>query len=113
MQAIEQSNSATMTKDSNRGSVSSMPGGFAGNYQAGYEAGYASGQAGLRRGHAKANQNPNDNARVALVDVNTPAERKPLLLGMPCAKCRVYLYSEETRCPVCRSPRQPQELKSA
>ena len=89
--------------------LSSMPEAFAGVFQAGFEAGYNSGrdagyQKGFGEGYAAAHQGPTNGAAVtSAADAKTAPKRGPrrMLLGMPCAKCGIYLYSEETNCPGC------------
>ncbi len=114
MQALEKSRGATMAKNSNGDSVSSIPGEFAGTYQAGYEAGYATGkEAGFRQGSASAHQGSTTGAAATVGEAGTASKRgSRMLLGMPCVKCRIYLYSEETHCPGCGYSRQGQEFKS-
>ena len=104
-----------------------MPEEFAGMYQAGYEAGAASGkEAGYRQGfgegYAAAHLGKKNGAaldfdarelRVPGPGTAAAIEGKPapkygprrMLLGMPCPNCRVYLLSEETRCPCCKQAR--------
>ena len=95
------------------GLISSMPEAFAGIYQAGFESGYSSGrEAGFREGYAAAHQGPTNGAAVtSAADTKTAPKRGPrrMLLGMPCPKCGIYLYSEETNCPRCGLPRKKTE----
>jgi hypothetical protein len=89
-----------------------MPGEFAGMYQAGFEAGYESGkEAGYRQGLeesiAAVQQGPKNGADTKSAIEGKPAPKvgpRRMLLGMPCARCRVYLVSEETHCPCCKQP---------
>src|SRR4051812_37437353 len=83
-----------------------MPGEFAGIYQAGFESGYEQGseagyRQGFREGFAAVQQGPNEAAIKAAVAGNPAPKAGPrrMLLGMPCASCRVYLLTEETHCP--------------
>jgi hypothetical protein len=88
-----------------------MPGEFAGMYQAGFEAGYKGGrEAGYRQGFnvgtAAVQQSPNG-ASEATANEGKPAPNigpRRILLGMPCATCRVYLMRGETHCPCCKQP---------
>ena len=88
-----------------------MPGEFAGMYQAGFESGYKRGrEAGYRQGFNKGiaavHQSPNG-ASEETVTKGKPAPNngpRRILLGMPCAGCRVYLMRGETHCPCCKQP---------
>ena len=88
-----------------------MLGEFAGMYQAGFEAGYKRGrEAGYRQGFnegaAAVQQSPNE-ASEAIASEGKPAPNngpRRILLGMPCASCRVYLMRGETHCPCCKQP---------
>jgi len=103
--------------------ASSMPEAFAGMYQAGFESGYNSGreagyQKGFVEGYAAIHQGPSNGAALdpdtrkvgAPGALQAAVKGKPapkvgprrMLLGMPCARCRVYLLSEETHCPCCK-----------
>jgi hypothetical protein len=87
-----------------------MPGEFAGMYQAGFESGYKRGkEAGYRQGFnegtAAVHQGPNNGVAIKVALESKPAPKvgpRRMLLGMPCARCRVYLLSEETHCPCCK-----------
>jgi hypothetical protein len=110
MKTIEKTNSAVLAESSNGDGVSSMPGEFAGMYQAGFESGYSSGrEAGYRQGfnegiaavhqeHAK----DVEGATASAAKTALKGGPRRMLLGMPCAKCRVYLLSGETHCPCCK-----------
>jgi hypothetical protein len=112
MQTIEKTNGAALTQNSNGDGVSSMPGEFAGMYQAGFESGYSSGrEAGYRQGfnegYAAVHQGQAKDAAGATASAAKTALKggpRRMLLGMPCAKCRVYLLSGETHCPCCKQP---------
>jgi len=105
--------------------ASSMPEAFAGMFQAGFESGYRSGreagyQKGFVEGYAAVHQGPSNGAARdpdprkvrAPGALQAAVEGKPapkvgprrMLLGMPCATCRVYLLSDETHCPCCKQP---------
>ena len=88
-----------------------MPSEFAGMYQAGFDSGYKRGrEAGYRQGFnegtAAVQQSPNG-ASEETVTKGKPAPNngpRRILLGMPCAGCRVYLMRGETYCPCCKHP---------
>jgi hypothetical protein len=93
--------------------LSSTPEAFAGILQAGYDSGYSSGheagyrqglQAGRLEGLAAADQNQNGNPP-ATAAPGSNSIPQPRLFGLPCAKCRRLMYSDETRCPYCKAPR--------
>jgi len=80
-------------------------------YQAGFEAGYQRGrEAGFRQGFNKGSvavQPIPNGASEATASKGEPAPNngpRRILLGMPCAGCRVYLMRGETHCPCCRQP---------
>jgi hypothetical protein len=87
---------------------------FAGLYQAGYEAGFAGGrESGYRQGYeagfwdGRGQGDAGSTAAPAAV-ANAPenaAVMKSRLFGLPCAKCRRLMYSDETRCAYCKAPR--------
>ena len=85
-----------------------MPGEFAGMYQSGFESGYERGHEtgyhkGFIAGMAAVRQGPNNGATSVVEGKPAPkAGPRRMLLGMPCAKCRVYLMSDETQCPCCK-----------
>ena len=88
-----------------------MPAEFAGMYQSGFEAGYKRGHEtgydkGFAAGMTAVRQSPNNGA-TSVVEVKPAAKAVPrrMLLGMPCAKCRVYLMSDEMQCPSCKQMR--------
>jgi len=88
-----------------------MPGEFAGLYQAGFEAGYKGGrEAGYRRGFkegtAAVQQSPNGASEATASEGKPALNNGPrrILLGMPCATCRVYLMRGEMHCPCCKQP---------
>jgi hypothetical protein len=89
-----------------------MPGEFAGMYQAGFESGYKRGrEAGYRQGFSESiaavQQGPDNGAAVQSAVKGKPAPKvgpRRMLLGMPCANCRVYLMSDESHCPCCKQP---------
>jgi hypothetical protein len=113
MKTIEKTNGAPLAQNSDGDGVSSMPGEFAGMYQAGFEAGYEQGrEAGYRQslGEGIAAVHPEhaqDAAGATASAARTALKGGPrrMLLGMPCARCRVYLLSEETHCPCCKQTR--------
>ena len=88
-----------------------MPSEFAGMYQVGFDSGYKRGrEAGYRQGFnegtAAVQQSPNA-ASEETVTKGKPAPNngpRRILLGMPCAGCRVYLMRGETHCPCCKQP---------
>ena len=94
--------------DGNRDELSPIPGEFLRPYRAGYEAGFISGwEAGFREGYAAAHQGPtNGAAGTSAAETKTAPKGGPrrMLLGMPCPKCGIYLYSKETHCPGCGLP---------
>jgi hypothetical protein len=110
MKTIEKTNGTALAQEINGDGISSMPGEFAGMYQAGFESGYSSGREagyrqGLNEGIAAVHQGPSKGAVLATVQEGRPAPKggpRRMLLGMPCAKCRVYLLSGETHCPCCK-----------
>ena len=83
------------------GSGTAMPAEFGALYQAGFEAGYAKGREdGYRmasREHARETPT-NSTAKPAV-----PPPRRRGLLGLPCERCGTFLYSDETRCPHCKT----------
>lgn len=89
-----------------------MPGEFAGMYQTGFEAGYKRGrdagyQQGLGESIAAIQHGPSNKAVTkAAVESETALKvgSRRMLLGMPCKRCRIYLYSGETQCPGCKQP---------
>lgn len=110
-QAVE----ATLAQPANGHGVSPMPDEFAGLYQAGYEAGFASGrESGYRQGYqagfgdGRRQGDVGSTAAPAAVE-NAPGNvagmGKARLFGLPCTKCRRWMYSDETRCPYCKAPR--------
>lgn len=98
--------------EGNREDHGVMPGEFAGMYRAGFESGYKRGrEAGYRQGFnegtAAVQQGPNNGAATKPAVEGKPAPKvgpRRMLLGMPCATCRVYLLSDETHCPCCKQP---------
>jgi hypothetical protein len=112
MQTIEKTNGSALAQNSNGDGVSSMPGEFAGMYQAGFESGYSNGREagyrqGFREGFAAVHQGQAKDAAGATASAAKTALKggpRRMLLGMPCARCRVYLLSEETHCPCCKQP---------
>jgi hypothetical protein len=97
--------SHSAASDGNQDEPSLIPGEFLGPYRAGYQAGFISGQeAGFKEGYVAAHQGPTNGAAVtSAAETKTAPKGGPrrMLLGMPCPKCRIYLHSEETRCPSC------------
>ena len=88
-----------------------MPAEFGGMYQAGFDAGYNQGkESGYRQGFAEgiaAGQPGPNGASAGMAIAGKPAPKsgpRRMLIGMPCARCRVYLLSEETQCPCCKQP---------
>jgi hypothetical protein len=112
MKTIERTNGTVLPHDSSGEGIIPMPEEFAGLYQAGYEAGFASGhEAGYRQGFeagfGNGRRQRNDVATPAAVE-NAPenaAAVKSRLFGLPCTKCRRLMYSDESRCPYCKTPR--------
>jgi hypothetical protein len=121
------------------GNAQAMADAFGGMYREGFEAGYASGhEAGYRHGfdagrvegsrcsdgRAAAPQNSAsshaagvlacEETSIATADtgvrVGIPKTR---LMGLPCAHCRRFMYSDEERCPYCRAPRAGTARSSA
>ena len=92
--------------------LSSMPEEFGGMYQAGYEAGFAGGrESGYRQGYeagfGDGRRQRNDVIAPAAVE-DAPEHAtvmKSRLFGLPCAKCRRLMYSDEARCAYCKAPR--------
>jgi hypothetical protein len=90
-----------------------MPEEFAGIYQAGYETGLASGwESGYRKGYEAGF----GDSRSQRTDVGAPSAVenvpqtvagmvKARLFGLPCIKCRRWMYSDEARCAYCKTPR--------
>jgi hypothetical protein len=101
--------------------VSSMPEEFAELYQTGYEAGLASArELGYRQGYqagfgdGRRQGDAGSTAAAAAVENTPPGIRRARLFGLPCVKCKRFLYNDEERCPYCRTPRAlPAELTSA
>jgi hypothetical protein len=115
MKMQEQTNTALQLSPTishgNGEAQSVMPSEFAGMYQAGFDSGYKRGrEAGYRQGFnegtAAVQQSPNG-ASEETVTKGKPAPNngpRRILLGMPCAGCRVYLMRGETHCPCCKQP---------
>ena len=118
---MDELNGTVMVKSGNNGyPVSSPTIGFAGMYEAGYEAGYAAGKEsefrkGSDRSHLESTISQQGRPPVAAAEVTTAAKHVPqrTLLGMPCTKCGIYLYKEESHCPRCNLPCKIRELKVA
>jgi hypothetical protein len=117
-QALE----ATLAQPANGHGLSSMPEEFGGMYQAGYEAGFASGrESGYRQGYEagfgdgrRQGNHSTSPAAVENAPENVAAIGKARLFGLPCGKCRRLMFSDETRCPYCKAPREtPVEPPSA
>src|SRR6266852_4393132 len=112
MKTIEKTNGTALPQDCDGDGLIPMPEEFAGLYQAGYETGFASGrESGYRQGYEAGfgggRSQRNDFTAPAAVE-NAPenaAVMKSRLFGLPCAKCRRLMYSDEARCPYCKAPR--------
>ena len=110
MQTLAKINGAVLSQKSNNDGMSAMPDEFAGMYQAGFESGYEQGrEAGYRQGLgesiAAVHQGPKNGAATKKAIEGKPAPKlgpRRMLLGMPCARCRVYLLNDETHCPCCK-----------
>jgi hypothetical protein len=114
MKTIEKSNgSLTLAQPANGRNHTPMPGEFAGLYQDGYEAGCASGrESGYRQGYEAGfedgRRQGDDNGAPAAVENATESAAgmgKSRLFGLPCTECRRLMYSDEARCPYCKTPR--------
>jgi hypothetical protein len=113
MATREKSNrTLTLVQPANGHDHSPMPTEFAGLYQAGYEAGFARGRgSGYRQGYEAGfedgrSQRNNFAAPAAVEDAPEHATVvKSRLFGLPCAKCRRLMYSDEARCAYCKAPR--------
>jgi hypothetical protein len=80
-------------------------------YQAGFEAGYKGGREagyrqGFKEGTAAVQLSPNGASEATACEGKPALNHGPrrILLGMPCATCRVYLMRGETHCPCCKQP---------
>ena len=114
MKTIEKSNgSLTLAQPANGRNHTPMPGEFAGLYQGGYEAGFASGrESGYRQGYEAGfedgRRQGDDNGAPAAVEnaaESAAGMGKSRLFGLPCTECRRLTYSDEARCPYCKTPR--------
>ncbi len=76
-------------------------------YNAGYEAGLVSGrEAGYRHGYREGfadGSRPVQRGAAEAARTDEPTGSR--LLGLPCDNCGCCFYSDETRCPRCKSPR--------
>ena len=107
--------------------------GFEAGYKSGREAGYQQGfndgfnsKREFASQPAAMNEKPNGGAHERIAVTPLPVEGQPatkhgpldpdtrnrvpgpprrMLLGLPCAKCRCCFFAEETRCPLCGTPR--------
>ncbi len=113
MKTIEKTNGSAVTQDSNGDDVIPMPEEFARLYKAGYEAGFASGrESGYRQGYEAGfedgHRQGDDNGAPAAVENAAESAAglgKSRLFGLPCTECRRLMYSDEARCPYCKTPR--------
>jgi len=76
-------------------------------YNAGYEAGLVSGkEAGYRQGYRDGFSDGSHQTKGGAAEsAKTEEHTGRRLLGLPCASCGCCFYSDETRCPRCKSPR--------
>ena len=83
-----------------------MPAEFGALYQAGYEAGYSKGRAaGYERGYAEGYRDARPNAIAKPEAAESSRRSRQSLLGLPCANCGCFFYSDETQCPRCKTSR--------
>jgi hypothetical protein len=83
------------------GQISGWEAGYRQGYQAGFGDGRRQGDAGSTA-TAAAVENTSGKP-VSAMRAGTPKAR---LFGLPCIKCKRFLYNDEERCPYCRTPRQ-------
>ena len=76
-------------------------------YQAGYDAGVLHGkEVGYRQGYRDAFSDSSHQAKgVTAAAARTEEHTGRRLLGLPCDSCGCCFYSDETRCPRCKSSR--------
>jgi flagellar biosynthesis/type III secretory pathway protein FliH len=87
--------------------LNSVPTEFMGLYQASYQAGYASGrEAGFRQGYQAGygeGRGQGTNSAPAAAEKHAAGIPKTRLFGLPCSHCRRLFFSDEARCPYCKT----------
>lgn len=76
-------------------------------YHAGYQAGLVSGrETGYRQGYRDGFSDGSHHGQASAAQAPKGEEYTgQRLLGLPCASCGCCFYSDEARCPRCKSPR--------
>ena len=106
MHTLEKTNGSALTQHSSSDDLNSVPSEFMGLYQASYQAGYASGrEAGFRQGYQAGYGDSRDQgtSSVPAAAEKHAAIPKTRLFGLPCSHCRRLFFSDEVRCPYCKT----------
>jgi hypothetical protein len=107
MQTLEKTNGSALTQHSNGDGLSSVPNEFMELYQASYQAGYASGrEAGFRQGYQAGygdGRGQGTSSAPAAAEKHAAGIPKTRLFGLPCSHCRRFFFSDEARCPYCKT----------
>ena len=107
MQTIEKTNSSALTQNSCSHDLNFVPIEFMGLYQASYQAGYASGrEAGFRQGYQAGygdGRGQGASSAPGAAEKHAAGIPKTRLFGLPCSHCRRFFFSDEARCPYCKT----------